>query len=374
MREVLSELTTALARRLPCVYCAVVETKGSTPQKAGAAMLIYPDGTQAGTLGGGCVEAEVKRRALLGLNNGGRPEVFTFSLDDDYGWDDGLICGGRMTILAQPLMSETPLFQSAVRYYRRLGELIERGDGFTSAVVIGETAGLPVGDCYLFDSSGTPIDHVADPAVWERVTTHLTPLSTRSQPITKQGIAYLPSQPRFTIFLVGGGHVGQAVAKLASDVGFDIWVLDDRDRFVSPERFPTASKRLAGDIGVVLKDMAPSLTPATFAVILTRGHSHDEEALYHLATTACGYVGMIGSKRKIRMIFEDLEAKGIPTEALSRVHAPLGYNIGSQTVPEIAVSIVAELIACRNVGTSEAARSSWERKTSTGRGCDLNRC
>src|SRR5439155_24177194 len=109
MRELLAELTAALGRRLPCVYCAVVETRGSTPQKAGAAMLVYPDGTQAGTLGGGCVEAEVKRRALHGLNATGRPEVLTFCLDDDYGWDDGLICGGRMTVLAQPLTSGRPV-------------------------------------------------------------------------------------------------------------------------------------------------------------------------------------------------------------------------------------------------------------------------
>src|SRR5436305_14018172 len=102
MRELLAELNAALARRLPCVYCAVVETRGSTPQKAGAAMLVYPDGTQAGTLGGGCVEAEVKRRALQGLNDTGKPEVLTFCLDDDYGWDDGLICGGPMTIPADP--------------------------------------------------------------------------------------------------------------------------------------------------------------------------------------------------------------------------------------------------------------------------------
>src|SRR5439155_18994425 len=141
-------------------------------------------------------------------------------------------------------------------------------------------------------------------------------------------IAYLPAPPRVTLLLVGGGHVGQAVARLASEVGFDIWVLDDRGRFVSPERFPTASRRFVGDIGTTLRDLAPTLTPSTFAVILTRGHNHDAAALYHLARTACGYVGMIGSKRKIRMIFEDLEAKGIPAEALARVHAPLGYDIG----------------------------------------------
>src|SRR5438876_11605551 len=101
MREILADLSTALDQGRECIYCAVVETRGSTPQKAGAAMLVFPDGSQSGTLGGGCVEAEVKQRALRVLGGeGGEPSVLTFCLDDDYGWDDGLICGGRMSILA----------------------------------------------------------------------------------------------------------------------------------------------------------------------------------------------------------------------------------------------------------------------------------
>lgn len=356
MRELLAELAGLLSRQRPCVYCAVVETRGSTPQKAGAAMLVFPDGTQAGTLGGGCVEAEVKRKALHALNASGRAEVLTFTLDDNYGWDDGLICGGRMTILAHPLTSDGP----AADYYRKLQGLAERGTGFTEAVAIGGE--LPAGDRYLFDANGSPAAHLAERPAWEAVTANLLPLSTRPRPSTRQGVAYLPSPPRVTLLLVGGGHVGQAVAKLASEVGFEVWVLDDRDKYASPERFPAAARRLVGDIGGVLKELAPTLTPSTFAVILTRGHSHDEEALYHLAGTACGYVGMIGSKRKVRMIFEDLIAKNIPAEALERVHAPLGYDIGSQTVPEIAVSIVAELIACRNLGAAQAARQSWNRR------------
>src|SRR5438309_9491317 len=103
MREMLSELTEALDRGRECVYCAVIETRGSTPQKAGAAMLVFPDGSQRGTLGGGCVEAEVKQRALQALSDLGQPEVLTFNLDDNYGWDDGLICGGRMTMLVEPI-------------------------------------------------------------------------------------------------------------------------------------------------------------------------------------------------------------------------------------------------------------------------------
>src|SRR5437016_6460296 len=102
MRALLEELTTAIANGQDCVYCAVVETRGSTPQKAGATMLVFEDGSQQGTLGGGCVEAEVKRLAL-GLLGENRSEVCKFQLDSDYGWDDGLICGGRMQILVEPI-------------------------------------------------------------------------------------------------------------------------------------------------------------------------------------------------------------------------------------------------------------------------------
>src|SRR5207247_11134265 len=134
------ELSTALDHHVPCVYCAVVATRGSTPQKAGAAMLAFSDGTQAGTLGGGCVEAEVKRRALHALAAGEGPAVFSFNLDDDYGWDGGLICGGRMTILAHPLACEPVSMPSrsatANDYYRRLRSLVDGGGGFREALVI----------------------------------------------------------------------------------------------------------------------------------------------------------------------------------------------------------------------------------------------
>jgi xanthine dehydrogenase accessory factor len=163
--------------------------------------------------------------------------------------------------------------------------------------------------------------------------------------------------PRVTLFIVGGGHVGQAVAQLAASVDFDIWVLDDRESYACRERFPQARRILVGDIGRTLQELKPTaITASTYCLIVTRGHSHDEEALYHLATSPAGYVGMIGSKRKIRLIFDDLAAKGIPQETLARVHAPLGLAIGSQTVPEIAISIVAELIACRNLGVLPAVQ------------------
>ena len=180
----------------------------------------------------------------------------------------------------------------------------------------------------------------------------LTPLERRPKPSHQQGVAYLPVLPRITLLIVGGGHVGQAVAKLGAEVDFDIWVLDDRDAYASRTRFPAASRHLVGDIGRLLGQLTPEITPSVYALIVTRGHGHDEEALYHLATSNAGYVGMIGSKRKIKLIYEDLLRRGIPQAALEKVHAPLGFDIGSQTVPEIAVSIVAELIACRNRGAT----------------------
>jgi xanthine dehydrogenase accessory factor len=351
MLELLVELTTALKAGTPCVWCAVAETRGSTPQKAGAAMLVFPDGSQRGTLGGGCVEAEVKQQALRVLATGcGAPQVFTFSLDDNYGWDDGLICGGRMIILAHPLPAA-----GASEYFQSLVSLLEDGRGCTEAVAVAANEGIRVGDRYLFDARGCEAARLAERAAPEIITRDLVPLSSRPSPALRGGIAYLPTLPRVTVFLVGGGHVAQAVARLASDVGFETWVLDDRDRYVNVERFPSARRLFVGDIGATLKEMAPTLTAETYALIVTRGHNHDEEALFHLAATACGYVGMIGSRRKVRLIFEDLLSKGLSPEALERVHAPLGLPIGSQTVAEIAVSIVAELIACRNLGTTEVA-------------------
>jgi xanthine dehydrogenase accessory factor len=355
MRDLLAELTTLLTQGRDCIYCAVVETRGSTPQKAGAAMLVFPDGGQRGTLGGGCVEAEVKQHALRMLSEAGPAELHTFQLDDNYGWDDGLICGGRMTMLIDPLVaSNKPAHNAQLEYYQQYQQFIEAGRGCTEAIVIRDGAASRAGSRYLFDDHGRLASALGDEPNLAIVQEHLVPLERRPRPSCHNGFAYLPSLPRITLVVVGGGHVGQAVARLAAEVDFETWVVDDREPYVSQERFPQARRRIVGDIGSTLKGMVQKdIGPSTYCIIVTRGHAHDEEALYHLAPSQAGYVGMIGSKRKIRMIYEDLLAKGVPSEALQRVHAPLGFDIGSQTVPEIAISIVGELIAHRNLGTAK---------------------
>jgi len=288
---------------------------------------------------------------------GSGTEVFSFTLDDDYGWDDGLICGGRMTIVAHAMRPGTPDYAAAIHYYDTSRSLVASGQGCTEAIVIHDVGGLRPGDRYLFDGGGQVEAQLAEKTAADFVAANLAPLSERPAAFTKSGVAYLTTPPRIKLLIVGGGHVGLAVARLASEVEFDIWILDDRERFADLARFPMAERRLVGDIGKTLQGLAPTLTGQTYSLIVTRGHAHDEEALYHLVGSACGYVGMIGSARKIRLIFEDLAAKGISRESLARVHAPLGLPIGSKTVPEIAISIVAELIACRNLGTNLRSRS-----------------
>ncbi len=353
MRDVIVNLVEALDRGLEMVVCQVVDTRGSTPQKAGALMTVDGHGQQRGTLGGGCVENEVRHKAHRGLAEA-QTAVHTFVLDHDYAWADGLICGGKMTILTQPARGA-----EAAAYFRAWIDAIDAGQGFREIIAL-ETRehGLDPGARILMGPAGEPLASLpaglsAPPGLT------LEPVADRPRALVKDGLAILPSPPRIRLVIVGAGHVGQAVAKLANEVDFDVCVVDDRAQFANRERFPEAKEILVGPIEATLEGL--TLNPSTYALIVTRGHGHDQEALERLASTRAGYVGLIGSKRKIRLIFESLLDRGVSRAALERVFAPVGIEIGSQTVPEIAVSIVAELISWRNLGRKPAARGPLDR-------------
>jgi xanthine dehydrogenase accessory factor len=215
-----------------------------------------------------------------------------------------------------------------------------------------EASGLPAPACFLFDRqrqlvaklpAGSAVEDA--PSIVRR---NVRPLAESPRPSVVSGVAYLPILARPRLLIVGGGHIGKAVAELASGLEFDIWVLDDRPEFVDQRRFPQAERRLCGDMDAVLPGV--DITAETYCLIVTRGHQHDEDALCQLAGRGARYVGMIGSQRKIKLVFENLLRRGVPREALEDVYAPVGIDIGSQSVPEIAVSICAELIAHRNCG------------------------
>jgi xanthine dehydrogenase accessory factor len=257
-------------------------------------MLVLADGKTLGTLGGGCVEAEVRRRAteMLQADQSG---LLEFSLDHDYGWDDGLICGGVMDINVQTL--DAP---RAAGYATLLED-----------IRAGREAMLRIP--YVRGSEQQEFVEPLDPAP--------------------------------TLLIAGAGHVGQALAAVAQPLGFLVSVIDDRADYASAERFPSAKRIIVGDIEGELRQFP--IDRHTYVVVVTRGHQRDGQALGAVINSPARYLGLIGSKRKIKAIFDDLSQQGVPMETLARVHAPIGYEIGAVTVPEIAVSIAAELIAVR---------------------------
>lgn len=275
--------------------CAVVRTRGSTPQSPGALLVIDQAMNSRGTLGGGCVEAEIRKQAFEMLRRS-ESGVLSFQLDHDYGWDDGLICGGGMDVAVMSVS-------------------LSQGRGMLRAAVDDIRAGR---DAYL----------------------------VLTVPIERQPQQYrinIQHEPK--LIIAGAGHIGAQLARLCVDLEFDVTVIDDRADFANAERLPPPIHVVVGDIEHTLRKLP--IGPDTYVVIVTRGHNHDEQALSAVIHSDARYLGMIGSRRKIKLIFDDLVEAGVDRQLLERVHAPIGLNINAVTVPEIAVSIAAQLIAAR---------------------------
>jgi xanthine dehydrogenase accessory factor len=296
----------------PLAVCTVVRTRGSTPQKAGAVMLVRRDGRTLGTIGGGCVEADVRTRALVELAAdprtapGAAASLHRFTLDHDPAWDDGLVCGGVMDVAVEVVHSP-----AAAATYRAARDQLAAGREAAVRIV---AAASPDGE----------------PLAFERTI-----------------------EPAPALVIAGAGHVGVELAAAAARLGFGVTVVDDRADLASADRFPGAT-RVVGPIDSELARLP--VTPHTYVVIVTRGHRHDGRALAAVVGSPARYVGLIGSKRKVLTIFAELRRAGVPAEQLARVHAPVGLDVGAVTPAEIAVSIAAELIAVRRGAAGRGAR------------------
>jgi xanthine dehydrogenase accessory factor len=358
----LTRLVDLLDRRVPVALCTVVGAVGSTPQDAGAKMAVLPDLDILGTIGGGCVEAEVRRRAVRLLEQG-RNEVMHFRLDSDYGWDDGLICGGSLTVLVESLRDGR-----WADLFRRVRDGRSARRGLVLATVVRRGGECPA-DRYVFEP-GDPVPGAIaglvgaeeSSAAVEKAVRRARPASVRRDPagrgVVGRGSAaedsvadevfFEPVLPRKRLVIAGAGHVGQALAGIAAMLEFEVWVIDDRDTYASADRFPQADRLLIGDIPRTLAGL--DIDADTYVVVVTRGHKHDCDALYAVVRRPAGYLGLIGSRRKIGLIFDNFRAAGVTEEQISAVHAPIGLDIGSRTVAEIAVSIAAELVQVRSRG------------------------
>lgn len=296
-----SSLAAASSHNQPVALGIITDVKGSSPQKIGAKAVFFADGRIEGTLGGGCLEAEIQHRAIQSLRTG-VPETFDLLLDHDFGWDDGLICGGKVSgVILPAAQSVGEAFWNLLACRERRVEW-----GITEEFSIRETASEITGRWRYRETVTPPC------AFW----------------------------------IAGAGHIGQAVAPLALNLDFDVTVFDDRPALANPNFLPAAAR-----IKVGLWDQLraePNPEAPSFGLVVTRGHRHDALVLQDWIHRPFLFLGMIGSSRKARTIFEHFRAEGIASEEqLGRVACPVGLKIGARTVPEIAVSIMAQFVQKR---------------------------
>jgi xanthine dehydrogenase accessory factor len=334
----------------------VLEAKGSTPRKAGVRAIIDKAGKIHGTLGGGLVEAEAQRRAIEAFQSN-QPVVFDMDL---YGADraaDNPICGGSMRIVINPTATKDR------EAYAGMAEAIRERQRGVMLTTIRTAKQIEVCSEWLTQetiSSDAPFpgeEKIRSCLASE--TLELFTVSIRNPDVVTE-VLVEPVVPKPLLLIAGGGHIGQALALQASLVGFDVAIIDDRQEFTDPALYPEGTATYCCDIPK--KIAALSVGDDTYVVLVTRGHKLDAEALEACINAPIAYVGMIGSRRKVALIRKNFIESGIATEEqFDRVFTPIGLDIGAVTVPEIATSITAELIAVRRKGIVHKASKNTEQ-------------
>jgi xanthine dehydrogenase accessory factor len=343
MNDLVETLLVRLAAGQPVVRAAIVTQEGSAPRTAGALMLVFADGAIAGTVGGGLVEARVMEAAAEVLADGKR-RIMRFDLTGEIAAGADMICGGRLDIFLERITPEQAGF------FADLGRRLAAGERCLLATPL--DADLP--SVLVSDTGRSLGPDELSPELLAALCAAGTDIQAPVQ-VEAGGRRYFlePCQGRPRAFLIGAGHVSLATAQAAALAGFSVIVFDDRPEFANRTRFP-----LAAEVAVTELDACFSgrtITPHDLVVIVTRGHVHDASVLAQTLATPAGYVGMIGSRRKRDAVYARLRAEGFSDAALARVRCPIGLDIGAETPGEIAISIVAELIAARRkVGGSMA--------------------
>lgn len=329
----------------PCVLATILWARGSTPLPAGAQAVVEPDGSLLGTVGGGPFEAEVRRRALEALE-GGAPAVFEAEFTGDDAAGSQPVCGGRLRVLVDPTAARHhAAYQAACRARQNHG----RGILLTT---IHHSAPPNLSVEFLAEAELAAAPAFMDTDSLRRVLEQDTPewfVREASQDTPRREVLAQPVLARPVLLIAGGGHVGQAVAQQAAPLGFDIVVADDRPEFARSDRFPAGTDARCAPIAETVGSFPTG--PDTYIVIVTRGHQHDAATLERCLRSPAAYLGMIGSRRKVALLRQEFLDSGRATAAeFDRVYAPIGLDLGAVTVPEIAVSIVAQLIAVRRRG------------------------
>jgi len=321
------------------VQATVIQTKGSTPRKAGSEMLIKSDGKLFGTIGGGCGEGGVIQKAKLCLVDGKIREELA-DLTEDISMDSEAVCGGTFRVYLEPWQPRP----EHVAMVERLKELAGGSDEvLVHRIVNADGNPQHLGARVLQRADGTPI--------WPDVSP-IAPLPAppeRKPHQLKQVGSYEIYTERWipvpVLVIVGAGHIAEPLEEIGRLTGFETVVIDDRHLFANRERFPKADQVICGPILDVVRQIP--LTPHTYVVLVTRGHVLDMDALRVVVERKqpLAYLGMIGSARRIKAVFQLMEEQGYPRKLFENVRAPIGLNVGAETPAEIAVCIAAEMIS-----------------------------
>lgn len=326
------------------VLATIASQTGSTPRTAGTKMIIRSDGGTVGTIGGGLVEAGVIRDAGRTLESG-LPVLKRFDMTSALADGMDMICGGRVEVLIESIR---PSRENRL-IFGTLAETLEKGRKAALVAALGKEGELPaeIGRCVVLED-GSAYGGLSLPENSAREVMAVIRKERNPVVLNYENARFLaePYYASGTVILFGAGHVSADVAKLAKSVDFRVVVLDDREEFANRRRFQTADEiRILDSFNHAIQDLA--ISRDSYIVIVTRGHVHDKTVLKQALETEAGYIGMIGSKKKRDAIYQSLLKSGFGHDDLKRVHSPIGLSIGAQTPAEIAVSIVAELIAKR---------------------------
>jgi xanthine dehydrogenase accessory factor len=351
MDEVLGAVVALQDKGRRGALSSLIWSSGSIPMSDRAKMLVAEDGAILGTIGGGCLEAEIL--ALAGqVIRSQQPQLSHFTLTEEQAGEGGLNCGGSLRIFTEPIAGQQ-LFAALWRARQE-----RRACALVSAL---PEARHPLPKLLVVPGQalqGTLGSAALDQWAADRAETLIAQGKNETEMVEREGEEFFiePYPPVPVLYIFGGGHVGGQVCRLAAQVGFWVVMIDDRPQFANPRRHPEAAQWVVGDMAGVFAELP--IDGQSYIIAATRGHQHDEVVVEQAIRTPARYIGMLGSERKKLLMWQRLEARGGARQRLEEIYAPVGLNIGADTPEEIAVSVVAELIRVRRGTVKE-----WKTKT-----------
>lgn len=342
-----AEFVESLNKKKPCVLATVTGTTGSAPQVPGSSAVFGEKGLLFGTVGGGVVEFNIQKIAAKAIQSK-KSGYFRFNLNDDISAENAAICGGGMRILidASPEKHLSVFSELTESYYNREpGVLVTLAKSGNSDVLNVERYWVTRQNKHEI-SQKLYVEIVAklDEMLREVKAGNFQEIAAFTSPELEDNYAFLESVvPLPRLIIAGAGHVGKALAHMGKLLGFEVTVWDDRPEFANKKNLSATDKILCGEMEKTLGKIVPDRD--TFIVIVTRGHKSDSEVLKHFIGSNAGYIGMMGSRKKVVQLRGHFLENGWATpEQWDKVHTPIGLPIQAKTVQEIAVSIAAELV------------------------------